>query len=407
MLNTFIPLSRRFASTATSLWPRVAIIGVGQLGAAVATNLVRNNVPLQLFDLTRDANVPSSLRESLSNCTWANSAREAAENADVVITALPRPEHVTAAFAGNDGILAGLQSGATWIEHSTTDFENTAVVRAVVEAKGCHAVEAPLTGGMQILREGKMVTFVGADPKVFEGDIAKLVALSAPRIVRCGEFGHATVIKIFSNILCAAHDVAVGETLCTAKKAGLDMKLVFDAMRLSSGNSFCWETEVPRMLKGDYYPDFTAEMMHKDISLGLDLGKKYDVDMPMNKFIASKYEEAMAKYGNDSGSSIPCRLVEDASGCRLIDEEVEVMDSESGDEDGFAGNTLAPNSHGGAFKDWSYTSEVFAGSYTIKHTGYDNVYLQPPFTEHATSGDDEVVQLRARVRELEEMLKKK
>ena len=69
-------------------------------------------------------------------------------------------------------------------------------------------------------------------------------ALSAPRIVRCGEFGHATIIKIFSNILCAAHDVAVGETLCVAKKAGLDMQLVFDAMRVSSGNSFCWETEV-------------------------------------------------------------------------------------------------------------------------------------------------------------------
>ena len=62
--------------------------------------------------------------------------------------------------------------------------------------------------------------------------------------MRCGEFGHATIIKIFSNILCAAHDVAVGETLCVAKKAGLDMQLVFDAMRVSSGNSFCWETEV-------------------------------------------------------------------------------------------------------------------------------------------------------------------
>ena len=138
--------------------------------------------------------------------------------------------------------------------------------------------------------------------------------------------------------------------------------------------------------------------MHKDISLGLDLGEKYGVDMPMNKFIASKYEEAMAKYGNDSGSSIPCRLVEDASGCRLID-------GESEGDGGFPGNTLAPNGHGGAFKDWSYTSEVFAGSYTIKHTGYDNVYLQPPFTEHATSGgDEEVVRLRARVKELEEMI---
>jgi 3-hydroxyisobutyrate dehydrogenase-like beta-hydroxyacid dehydrogenase len=76
----------------------------------------------------------------------------------------------------------------------------------------------------------------------------------------------------------------------------LAVQLVFDAMRVSSGNSFCWETEVPRMLKGDYYPDFTAEMMHKDISLGLALGERYGVPMPTNAFVAAKYEEAMEKH---------------------------------------------------------------------------------------------------------------
>merc|ERR1719160_2040369 len=157
-----------------------------------------------------------------------------------------------------------------------------------------------------------MVTLVGADPEVFDGTIADLIALSAPRMVRCGTFGHATIIKIFSNILCAMHNVAIGETLSVCKKAGLDMRLVFDAIRVSSGNSFCWETEVPRMLKGDYYPDFTAEMMHKDISLGLDLGKRYGVPQPTYEFIARKYEEAMEKHGRASGSAIPCRAIEDA-----------------------------------------------------------------------------------------------
>ena len=66
---------------------------------------------------------------------------------------------------------------------------------------------------------------MGADPKVFDGQIADLVALSAPRIVRCGEFGHATVIKIYSNVLCAVHDVAIGETLSVCKKMGLDLQV--------------------------------------------------------------------------------------------------------------------------------------------------------------------------------------
>ncbi len=381
-------------------WPRVAIVGVGQLGAAVASNLRRHGVDLTLFDVEGDANVPGELRDRLRGAAWAPTARAAAAAADVVVTALPAPQHVTAAFAGRDGILAGLRPGATWIEHSTTDFENTDRVRAQVEAAGAHAVEAPLTGGMQILREGKMVTLVGADPDVFEGTVADLVALSAPRIVRCGTFGHATIIKIFSNILCAAHDVAVGETLCTAKKAGLDMKLVFDAMRLSSGNSFCWETEVPRMLKGDFYPDFTAAMMRKDIALGLDLGRKFGVPMPMNEFICRKYDEAIAAYGADSGSSIPCKLVEDASGCRLID-------AGTGSTEGtFPGNLVSAESHGGAFKDWSYTTEVLRGSYTIVHTGYDNPFVKAPFVQPQNEGyyvdrDAEMAALRARLAELE------
>jgi len=369
-------------------WPTVAIVGVGQLGAAVASNLLRNGVDLTLFDLCGANNVPPALQNALKGAKWAPSAKEAAKSASVVITALPKPEHVTKAFNGDDGILAGFRPGSTWIEHSTTDFANTAVLRDKVEAAGGKAVEAPLTGGMQILREGKMVTLVGADPAVFEGEIADLVALSAPRIVRCGTFGHATIIKIFSNMLCAVHDVAVGEALCVCKKAGLDMKLVFDAMRVSSGNSFCWETEVPRMLKGDYYPDFTAEMMHKDISLGLELGRKYGVPQWMNEFTSKKYEEAMKKYGHDSGSSIPCRLVEDASGCRLIEGE--------GKEDFYPGNSINLDSHGAAFKHWSYTTEIHNGSYTIEHTGYEN-----PFTK---SEHDELVELRKRVAELEAKL---
>ena len=152
------------------------------------------------------------------------------------------------------------------------------------------------------------------------------------------------------------------------------------------------------MLKGDYYPDFTAKMMHKDISLGLDLAKKYDVPSPATEFAARKYEEAMDIYGPESGSSIPCRLVERASGCTLVDSDVDA----SHPSNNYDGNRVAPESHGGAFRDWSYTTDLYGGSYTIKHTGYNNPYLTPPWTTHA--GQDELEKLKARVVELEAAL---
>lgn len=365
-------ISNKHLSSATTnnrTWPKVAIIGVGQLGAAVAGNLTRNKVPVVLHDISGDKNVPSALKLALRDLEWADTAREAAEQATIVITALPRPEHVTEAFSGDNGILSGLQPGSTWIEHSTTDFTNTAKIREQVEAKGAHAVEAPLTGGMQILRVGKMVALVGARPEVLKGDVADLISLSAPRMVHCGEFGHATIVKIYSNILCAVHDVAVGETLCVAKKAGLDLKLVFDAMRISSGNSYCWETEVPRMLKGDYYPDFTSKMMHKDISLGLELAKRYNVPSPSLEFTKEKYEEAMEMYGEDSGSSIPCRVVEEKAGVRL-----------------FCDETDKSASCNGAFKEWTYSTEITKeGSYQVVHVNYDNRFTKNDFLKYTKS----------------------
>lgn len=354
-------------------------------GAAVAGNLLKHGIETTLFDINKDANVPEALRKAnvLEGAVWANSAREAAEASDVVLTALPRPEHVSAAFAGDDGILAGISPGMTWIEHSTTDFLNTLQLKSAVEAKGAHCVEAPFTGGMQILREGKMVTLCGAQPEVLER-VEDLIALSAPRIVRCGEFGHATVIKIWSNVLCAAMDVHIGECLASCKKAGLDLQLVFDAMRVSSGNSFCWETEVPIMLQDNFDPIFTSKMMLKDIDLTLDLTERHGVATPLTNLIKQRYIDAIEKFGEDSGSSIPAKLAEGESDCEF---------------------STVPSVNE-AFKDWSYTSEFVNGSYNIVHQGYDNVYLREPFTKHSPV-ESEVETLRARVKELEEALAKK
>jgi len=343
------------ATSPTINWPkpgRVGMVGIGQLGKAVTGNLIRAGLNPVLYDIQgREV-----AKEFEGHFTWADSARALAEQCDVVMTGLPRPEHVSAAMGidgdmvGEDGILAGLQPGAVWIEHSTTDFENTIRIRDEVEKRGAKAVAAPVTGGMQILKVGKMVALVGADEETFER-VKPLISLSAPRIVRCGEFGHETVVKILTNMLCAVQDCAMGEAMMIAKKSGVDMKLLFDAMRISSGNSFCWETEFARVADGTYFPDFTAEMMAKDIELGQTIARKHGVPMLMHGQVAQIYEMCMAKYGRDSGSTIPVKLIEDACETPLADEKLRET-----------------------FKDWTYTTEIVDGSYVIVHKNLENPY---------------------------------
>eukprot|EP00435_Cladocopium_sp_Y103_P010676 s1111_g2.t1 len=332
-------------SSSTQDWPRpgrVGMIGLGQLGQAVTGNLLRAGLAPVLYDVKGESIARHLLDQG---AVWANSGREVAEQCDVILTGLPRPENVSTAMGlegtniNPDGILAGLQPNSVWIEHSTTDFENTLKIRAEVEKRGAKAVAAPLTGGMQILKVGKMVSLVGADEETFKR-VEPLIALSAPRIVRCGDFGHETVVKILTNMLCAVQDCAMGEVMMIAKKCGVDLKLLFDAMRISSGNSFCWETEFARVMDGSYYPDFTAEMMAKDIELGQGLAKKHGVPMLMHGQVAQIYEMCMARYGKDSGSTIPVKLVEDACQTPLADENLRKV-----------------------FKDWTYTTEIADGSY--------------------------------------------
>jgi len=330
------------------------MIGLGQLGTAVVGNLLRAGLAPIVHDVKGEAFAKPLLD---AGAQWAGTCKAVAEQCDVILTGLPRPEHVSAAMGidgdrvKEDGILAGLKPGAVWIEHSTTDFENTVKIRAEVEKRGAKAVAAPVTGGMQILKVGKMVALVGADEETFQR-VKPLISLSAPRIIRCGEFGHETVVKILTNMLCAVQDCAMGEVMMIAKKSGVDMKLLFDAMRISSGNSFCWETEFARVADGSYCPDFTAEMMAKDIQLGQGLAAKHGVPMLMHGQVAQIYEMCMAKYGRDSGSTIPVKLVEDACQTPLADAKLRET-----------------------FKDWTYTTEIVDGSYAVVHKNIENPHL--------------------------------
>ena len=178
----------------------------------------------------------------------------------------------------------------------------------------------------------------------------------------------------------------------------MDMKLVFDAMRVSSGNSFMWETEVPLALRGEYDPNFTAEMMAKDISLGLDLGARYGVPQPFNAAVLARYREAIDTFGPGQGSTIPVRLNELESGVSLsADGDVHARGAANADgppplpgtpladPPPPSGENRAPSGRtaAAAFGAWSYTTEIADGSFQVVHQDYDNPYLKEPFTIHA------------------------
>lgn len=289
----------------------VGLVGTGNLGSAVAVGLRDAGFPLKAFDL-KQKNY-ELLRDN--GTVLVDSAKEAARDVDVLITALPKPENVKAVME-EGGLLHALKKDSIWIDHTTTDYSETVRLCKLAESLGVRGIEAPLTGGITLLKDKMMTVFVGGEEKTAQ-ECKPLMDTYTGTFLYFGPVGKATIAKVISNMLAAAHLVCAGEALMIAKQAGLHTDNFFDGIRFSAGNSYVFETEVPLMFKDTYDPDFTIDLHCKDLSLGKMICKSHGV--PWDKLAvmdaAEKiYQKALKKYGENVGSSYPAKLLADDLG---------------------------------------------------------------------------------------------
>jgi 3-hydroxyisobutyrate dehydrogenase len=248
---------------APTLPTTVGVIGVGTVGTAVVEGLVCNGYAVIVHDKSTAA---AAALLALPGVEWAGNPVELAAAVPVLLTALPAPRHVRAAMEGegepHGGALAALAPGALWIDHTSTDPTEPPRLGAAAAARGVRYLEAPLTGGVTLLKAGKMTVYMGGEPDVAEEALPVLRCYTATQM-QMGAHGTAAVTKIVSNMLCAAHTVVTGEALMMAKRSGVDLRSFFDAIRASAGNSYVFETEAPLVFNQTFDPDFTLALHTK------------------------------------------------------------------------------------------------------------------------------------------------
>jgi len=287
----------------------IGVVGCGNVGQAVGHNLARSGfkvVAAYDVDKTRMASMPKAMIR-------VKTAKEVAERADVVVTGLPRPSDVLAAAEGPDGLLAGLGPDKVWIDHSTTDYHQTLKFSKDAEAKGAHVVEAPITGGLEALKKGQMVVHLGGDEAVCNA-VMPLLKASYHEMFYVGPIGSAMIVKVVSNMLACVNIIAMGEVLMLAKRAGIDLHKFWDAIRVSAGNSFAWETGGPTIFNGSYDPGFTMGLLCKDLQLGYDMAKDHRVPMDLHQLVLSIYRRGQYQFGDEAGCYIPPKCLEEAMG---------------------------------------------------------------------------------------------
>ena len=292
---------------------KIGFIGLGNVGGKLAGSLLRGGFDLTVRDLD-NALVQSFVDRG---ATSATSPKEMAEKVDLIITCLPSPAVCSTVMESEDGIIAGLSPGKIWIEMSTTDQSEVKRLANIVEAKGAMAIDCPVSGGCHRAATGNISIFAGGEREAFERVLPILTTMGR-RILHTGPIGSASVLKVVTNYLCTVHLAALAEAFAVAEKAGMDMNTTYEAIRISSGNSFVHETESQVILNGSRDINFTMDLVVKDVGLFDKLANIHNVPVETSPLVLNIFKHGQDRYGPREFSPNIIKRLEEACDIKIL-----------------------------------------------------------------------------------------
>ena len=284
---------------------KIGVIGLGNMGSAVARNIQRANFPLYVHDIRKD--VGKKLIEK--GAIWKNSPKELMDDVDIVVSMVFGPKEIEAVMKNENGILQSSCKDKGWIDLTTSSPSLMRNLAKEFEALGGFAVDAPVTGSLDAAIRGDMIMFVGGSEKAISNAKEVLEVIGEIRCV--GDYGNGYVAKLVNNQLWKIHATAIGEAMVLAKKAGLEPELWWKVMKGGAADSFVLQHDVPSIFSGHYDPSFRLELALKDLDLIQDLIKEHGTRSELTQACHERFQEAAKRYGNESGEMTVCKLIEE------------------------------------------------------------------------------------------------
>jgi 2-hydroxy-3-oxopropionate reductase len=294
----------------------VGFVGLGIMGLPMAKNLLEAGYTVVGYNRSREP--VEALIESGGE--GAESAADAAQRSDVVVTCLPDSEGVESVVRGNGGIVDGFEGGETLIDCSTISPTVTEELAADLAAKDVNMLDAPISGGEEGAIEATLSIMVGGDADVLDAHRELLEAMGET-ITHCGPSGSGQVAKACNQIVVANTMEAVSEALVLAGKAGADVEAVVDA--ISGGAAGCWalDNRAPSMIRGDFEPGFFASYQYKDLRNAPSAGEEFGAPMPNTQDTHDMYKPMEGPgRGRDDNSGV-MQVVEMMAGEEIRVEE--------------------------------------------------------------------------------------
>ncbi|UVE19426.1 3-hydroxyisobutyrate dehydrogenase [Pseudomonas sp. LS44] len=255
----------------------IGFIGLGNMGAPMARNLLKAGHALTVFDLF--ATAVSGLVEAGATAATSPAAL-AQSDVKLIITMLPAAAHVKSVYLGDDGLLANVREGVLLIDSSTIDPLSAREVAKAAIAQGNPMLDAPVSGGTGGAAAGTLTFMVGGDLADFEHAQPVLAAMGK-NIVHCGGAGNGQVAKVANNMLLGISMIGVAEAMALGVALGMDASVLAGVINTSSGR--CWSADTYNPFPGvmdnvpaarSYSGGFGTDLMLKDLGLATESAKQ-------------------------------------------------------------------------------------------------------------------------------------
>ncbi len=281
----------------------LGFIGLGNMGLPMCLNLVEAGFDVVALDLRSE---PIAEVVAAGGRTAVDAATVAAE-ADILLTSLPRPDHVDQVMRAG-GALAALRSGSVWADLTTNRREFVEELAAETP-DGVTVIDSPVTGAVDGARNKRLTLFAGGS----ETDLDRVVPVleHLGRVIRCGPLGTGNVVKLVTNQLWFIHAASIGEGFALGVANGVELPVLYDAICDSVGDSFVARHDGPSIFAGHYDPSFTLDLCLKDLGLVRELEDSLDAPLVMTAAAHGVFTEAAERYGRDVGELHVAKRLED------------------------------------------------------------------------------------------------
>jgi 3-hydroxyisobutyrate dehydrogenase-like beta-hydroxyacid dehydrogenase len=269
---------------------KIGFIGVGAMGGGLARNLIRAGKAVLVFDLN-----PKAVEHTLAAGSTGQAVADVKQlaSADVVFTSLPLPQHLEQVMLGDDGLLAAMQPGSTYIDVSTIDPQTARKLSDAAAARKIDFLECPLGKTPAQAEKGEEPIFVGGDQAVFEKMKPVLKIVGNP-LYYMGTVEAACALKLISNMIGMTNLAVLAEGIRIGEKAGIDRKYLLELLDDTGAKSFQMDVRGPWLAADDFASRFGLDLALKDVRLGCEMAEAWGNDASTMKLTLAYLKAASA-----------------------------------------------------------------------------------------------------------------